>query len=302
MNQPTRSSKNARRVVSKTPGANARLHHGMRPRRPPQDRTSLTSEKPGKLANILTGKNFFITALVTAVLGVTVPKGIDLASDAFTDPLNITASQSPSTDGGVLLLPSITPAGQALPDPGESALAEMEARGGIAADNLGIRLIIRGNSAGTVAITNIRARIIGRQPATTGTLFYSPPEGSDDAVRVGLQLGAGDPVVRDITDNSRLVDPHFARRVYNLKRNEAAVFEIEVHATKGTFDFDIAVDFVDGNENQTAYVGNGERPFRVSSLSSEYGSVVINVGDAYAVRSSEEFCKEARRMCEDTTH
>lgn len=263
-----------------------------------------------RLVNLFTGKNLIITTLVTAIIGFAVPRGFVILEEHLSPPVQVSASLALSSEI-IAVLPQALSADEVSALVLETADSVLRDKGAVSAGNQQVILVVRGNSSNAVTITNIHARVLDVRPAINGTLVYSPYEGRESIIRVGAELGAGDHSVQDIADDGVFAGRHFAETVYTLKKDEIVIFNIQAHATNGTYAWDVGVDFVVDGDLRTFYAGSKDQPFRVSSLSSTYGTVVT-MGDGTLTDNDgsmasdltavpvDQFCLPQEPMCKDS--
>jgi hypothetical protein len=216
-----------------------------------------------------------VVALVGALAGVVAPVLWNAVRDISRPPVLVWAS----SDGG-----QVADRSYALPEviepqrsaeigtPEEfltdSAALRRSAKVGVH----GTTVTIEGARSRDVVITNMRARILSREPNISGTLFCIRPQGDISADRVGFDLDEFRPSAR-VLDGRQLGGSYFADRAVQLADGETVVFQVESRAAKGHYRWVIDVDMVIDGKAQTYTAKPADGEFEISGLSPQYGSV-----------------------------
>jgi hypothetical protein len=247
---------------------------------------------------LLTGKNILVTTVVTLTLGILIPQGITHLQDHFSSPVEASAGIAP-TIRGVFALPGATTDLDRISP--YDVVPAIRTRGALPAGDQDVSLVVRGNASHTVTITDIRAHVLNVAPPFTGTLLYAPPQGESSSVMIGIELSGPSLSARDIAGESKFLGAHFDQHPYTLRNDEIATFGIDAHASGGLYSWDIALELVVDGVRQVVNVGGPNGPFRVTSLSNHYQSVIIAnrlTPNGFATTDPGDFCKQ-RPVCED---
>jgi len=128
-------------------------------------------------------------------------------------------------------------------------------------------VLLEGRTRRDVAIVDMRARILRREPALDGAAVTCASAGAMDAIGLGFDLDEPSPVARVIVDlmGPRLGRPYFgAGNVISLKKTEIQPFKVVGVATRDYVEWEIeARAIVDGDETQITIDNNGE-PFHIT--------------------------------------
>jgi hypothetical protein len=170
-------------------------------------------------------------------------------------------------------------------------LANIADGSAIRAGKQGVQLVARGSRSHTVAITDIRARILRKEPAPNGTLFYAPQQGELTNVQFGVDLGSTDLSMQQVA-RGKWLGPYFRRKTYTLRNDEVASFTVTAYASSGySYYWDLEVDLIVDGKNRVEHQQDQSGPFRLSSLSKTYGEVVIGDTFPLMVMSGNSFCR-----------
>ncbi|SDW16322.1 hypothetical protein SAMN05216215_1001335 [Saccharopolyspora shandongensis] len=221
---------------------------------------------------LLRGPAFVVVALVGALAGVAAPMLWNAARDVSRPPVLVWAS----SDGG-----PVDDRSYALPDVADPAeigtpaefLADSPAlRRAVKAGVHGTTVTIEGARSRDVVITNMRARILSREPNVAGTLLCSTPQGDLPAKRIGFDLDEFRPVAR-VLDGRRLGEPYFTGQAQQLADGETVVFQVESRADDGHYRWVIDVDLVIDGQPQTYTAKPDTGEFEMTGFSPRYGAV-----------------------------
>ncbi|MGP4015638.1 hypothetical protein [Saccharopolyspora sp. 5N708] len=248
----------------------------------------MTGEQPQRRwwQRLLSGPAFVITALVAALAGVVAPLVWNAARDVSRPPVLVWAS----SDGGrVGDLNFASPEVLSAADPA-TPYEFFEGTGrGTKAGVQGSTVTIEGARSRDIVITNMRARVLSREPNITGTLFCAGQQGDLPADLIGFDLDEPRPTAR-VLDGDRLGEPFFAAKAKQLADGETAVFQIESRATGGHYRWVLEIDMVIDGKPQTHDVQPTSGPFEITGLGSQYGAVFRWDGHGWAPGPSRSSC------------
>ena len=240
----------------------------------------------------MSGKNFFMTALVTALVGAAAPVVVVYVRDSISPGLEAYA-QADGADGTVMTPDVMTPGDVQQVLAGTAGKQDRIYK----ASPQQVELVLSGSSSHTVTLTNIKAHIIAKSDPVSGTLWFAPGQGADVNVKVGARLDSSDLAVHDLQDDGALLGRHFEKLSYTFKSDEAKTFEITASALRGSYTWNIEVDYVVDGKAMVEYVDGEDGPFRLSTPARSYGVVVQPLESSLLVTSS-DFCPSHRDLCE----
>lgn len=215
------------------------------------------------------------TALATALIAVAVPRIITWF-DNLTRPTVVVTVQDQHEDAGdhVFVLPYVvsrsTAAAMGTPatffaDPNSYHAIK------VAGDN--ILMVVEGKSSHTVVVTQIRAKILTRRSAVTGTLIDTPAEGMNNDVRVGLNLDDADPVAHAFGTNGTFADPYFDHNAVTLNDGETETFSVEALANESyDYSWEIELSLVVDGAQQTRVIDSNGAPFELTGYAPRYAA------------------------------
>lgn len=150
------------------------------------------------------------------------------------------------------------------------AVAEYEAwakqQGAVDPETVSIKLVLEGNRDRPIRIIDLRP-VKRCQPPLSGTLLFSPPQGSDDSVGILFDLDQArpDPVAADRVEEG---ENYFSTHTVSLKRGEQQTFQIYAGTARQYCEFSLQLTIVADGKTLTQTVDNHGQPFRVTALAS----------------------------------
>ena len=137
--------------------------------------------------------------------------------------------------------------------------------GGAVVGDAIIKLDVKGNRKAAVRIEGMQLAEQCRSPAT-GTLFYSPSQGSGPVVRMGFNLDQVHPIARLLNNLARTFGgPYFLQNTITLGYSEQQQIQLFVTSKKHYCEFRIDMSVLDGSNIIHEMIGNGSQPFRVTA-------------------------------------
>jgi hypothetical protein len=136
-------------------------------------------------------------------------------------------------------------------------------RGGVDPDSSNLKVVVEGNGAHPVEITDIRAVKHCRRPLS-GTLFFSPPAGNIDTIGIGFNLDSVTSIAEN-DDNGRLSGDFFASHTISLAPGEIQTLQITALTSRQYCQYKLELTVVDGDTTKTETIGNHGRPFQVTA-------------------------------------
>ena len=148
----------------------------------------------------------------------------------------------------------------------------MRAAGGIDPDVSTAEVELEGNRPGPVRITNIRV-IAQCRKALDGTLFYNPPQGASDTVKLGFDLDSPSPIAqyakRDPNDGPPIFyGDYFADHKYTLNQGDQATFRLAARSVKNYCEYRYRFDLIVAGRPESQIIDDNGRPFKVTAETS----------------------------------
>jgi hypothetical protein len=153
-------------------------------------------------------------------------------------------------------------------------------RGAIDTAPIDIQLVVAGNRAHAVRIVDIRP-VVTCKAAPHGTLFLSPPAGSQGSTQLYLDLGQPQPAL-SYRQGTRIVD-YFTHYTVSLAYGEQFTFQIIATTPVMHYcQFSLDVIVLDNGRTVMERVGNHGKPFQVTASyrSSRYSVLYIGGVDS----------------------
>ena len=214
-----------------------------------------------------------VTALVGLVVGDVYPDVKEWVTGASKTPVRINAREH--AHGGEFDLAAASPAGldtklRAAKDC-NALFAAAKHAGAVAIDTSVIDLLLEGRTHRTVTITDVRARIVKREPALTGASIKCKSAAQLAAIDLVLKLDEPSPVARKNTPNGP-GEPYFGQGdVVVLKREELQPVQVVALLERGAVQWKMEVDAIIDGERKTITIDNHGAPFRLTASAARYG-------------------------------
>ncbi|TMU93186.1 hypothetical protein [Streptomyces sp. DASNCL29] len=136
-----------------------------------------------------------------------------------------------------------------------------------------IQLTIEGRRSHTIAITDIRAKIVKRTaPQDGGTLFITPSQGSEDAPLMGVSLDDPSLRAREQGGNNYLLRPYFDGHSITVTDGEVVTLLVKPSSYRDDVVYYLTLEIVVDGKKTTMAVGNGH-PFRTMGYATRYDDV-----------------------------
>jgi hypothetical protein len=152
-------------------------------------------------------------------------------------------------------------------------------RGGVAATDTYLRLVIQGRDANAVLLTALRAKVLERRPPMAGIPLTCGAGGAGATIRyIRLNLDERPAVGRhgQMTDDQGFVTGKpFA---FTLKRNETEIFDVWASTERCWCRWVLELELVVNGTRATKTLSNNGRPFQTTAWS---GHHVYNWADAW---------------------
>ncbi|MBD3135692.1 hypothetical protein [Microbispora bryophytorum] len=150
----------------------------------------------------------------------------------------------------------------------DDLIALVKAKKGYRLGQMDISIVVRGMRHEPVRILDVRPHIISVKPPPSGTCFSIPTAGGDGVFPIDVDLDHPSPGYGTKHPRDR-----FLKKNINLVYGERATIEVTAHAEKRSYDWEIQIDYLqgDGTSVEHAYVRDerGE-PFRLSGWARRY--------------------------------
>jgi hypothetical protein len=127
-------------------------------------------------------------------------------------------------------------------------------------------LVLEGRTHRDVAIVDVRARILKRQPPLAGARISCQSAGAVEAIGMYFNLDETAPVARKITGYHEVQDePYFGQgNVVSLTEGEIQPLQVITEVRRDYVEWEIDVELIiDGEEEEVTIDNNGE-PFRIT--------------------------------------
>lgn len=128
-------------------------------------------------------------------------------------------------------------------------------------------LLLEGHTYRDVAIVDMRARILKREPALAGARISCASAGAIDSIGVTFNLDESSPLARTTDPHSSIPGkPYFGRgNVVSLTKNELQPVQVVARVSDSYVEWDIDADAtIDGKERKITINSHG-RPFRITA-------------------------------------
>lgn len=146
--------------------------------------------------------------------------------------------------------------------------------------------ILEGRTHRDVAIVDMRAKILKREPVLRGAAVSCESAGDVGAIGVVFNLDEPDPVARRVlTDEQRmkmleegnddpgdLGGPYFARgNIVRLTKSEIQPVEVVARTTRNYIEWEIEADVIVDGDERTVVINNHGDPFRITGGLNKFG-------------------------------
>jgi len=138
--------------------------------------------------------------------------------------------------------------------------AWFRSRGGVDPDSSNVELVVEGNADQAARITNITL-LKSCQAPLTGTLFLSPPAGSESAILIDFNLDSTRSVA--LTPGGQ---DYFSKYTIALRPGEVQVIQITAHTNLHYCRYTLQLTVLVGTHKTIETVTNAGKPFQVSAL------------------------------------
>lgn len=128
-----------------------------------------------------------------------------------------------------------------------------------------IRMVLRGTADDKAVITGMEVVRNCREPAT-GTLFYSPPAGSDPSIRLGFDLDSQSSTAQILDDHDNFVGNYFNSYTISLRAGENQAVTIFPRTLRQYCEFTIQLKIATAGQSTTKAIDNNGQPFRITAL------------------------------------
>lgn len=141
-------------------------------------------------------------------------------------------------------------------------------RGAVDPEFSNLKLVVEGNRTHPVQVTGLRLIKHCQQPLD-GTLFASPPGGSNPTLRIGFNLDSPASIAQDYRGSFYpypMSGDYFAEHTISLSRSEVQTLQVSAITTKQYCEYILELTAVDGGTTVTETITDHGRPFRVTAL------------------------------------
>ncbi|MEU8515885.1 hypothetical protein AB0C76_30545 [Kitasatospora sp. NPDC048722] len=181
-----------------------------------------------------------------------------------------------------------------------AARAWSHAQGGtdVGASPLSISLVGNGH---TVAIEQVRATVVGapRDPLP-GTIVNCSGQGEGKKIDMGVDLDSPNPVALIAAAGPVSFAPYFTDKYLYLEQGKPEIVSLAVLAALHSYDYVVTVEGSVDGKHRTWTLKDGDRPFHVSGVRQERGTVVTTLGRGWETDYGKGFGERVRcNPCED---
>ncbi|TKK89292.1 hypothetical protein FDA94_10180 [Herbidospora galbida] len=172
------------------------------------------------------------------------------------------------------------------PDPDALAVL-MRSLGGVDVGVLGTRFVLENVSRLDVRILDLRVDADCRAPLG-GTLFYSPPQGSEMLVDLSFDLDARHPIPRFMEKYGWSEQSWFDTQTVLLAPGEQQVFDVQVETARYC-EYRLVADVLQKQRTVTLTIDDGGAPFRVTGMPSPRKAPALYPGSLWNHDTCDEF-------------
>jgi hypothetical protein len=102
-------------------------------------------------------------------------------------------------------------------------------QGGVKAGSVRLKMLVQNSTGSTIRILDVRARILARNAAVSGTLIKRISQGSASEV-IGIGLWQDPPIARVLLAGNELGDPFFSFQSIEIPDSESKIIEVTLKA------------------------------------------------------------------------
>jgi hypothetical protein len=214
-----------------------------------------------------------VLAAVLAIAGFAASSLWTFAKDKTQEPVTVVLGREGGAADHSYALPEVIPEaeGGRLGQPQELFSDSPLRRRATKVLSLGAKLTVEGANSHTVVITDVRARILNREPVVGGTLLSAPPQGVETVIKLGFDLDQQVPTAR-VVKGGEFGDPYFENNTVTLKDHEVVTFMVDARAAKAAYTWNIEVDLVVDGQAMTRSVAGPDGPFKLTGAPARYGA------------------------------
>jgi hypothetical protein len=140
-------------------------------------------------------------------------------------------------------------------------------RGGVAADEIPIQVVVRGNRDHAVNIVDMQP-VVSCQAPLNGTLFFSPTQGANYSTQLLVNLDeplAAPSYTEDVGNHPVEGSGYFDHFTVSLVQNEQFTFQITASTARHYCTFSLDLTVLDGSQTMVETINNHGQPFRVTA-------------------------------------
>ncbi len=172
--------------------------------------------------------------------------------------------------------------------------------GSIKVGNRKVKLTLTNPNDREMRITNLRAVNIRTLPVVAGTLFEEIGQSTVSNERMGIDLGARTPVVRELSSDLTLGDPFFGNSSIPIAPHQVEVIELTALTSRAAYyQWDIALDYDTGSGPQTREFHDDNGTLAITGYTTDYQKVfeLAGASDGWLERSGRGFCRTIGATC-----
>lgn len=267
-------------------------------------RASAPEKRESRWRNVISGRNWVVVLLVTAIVGVAVPQLFPAAVDSVRDvlggdPVTIEAVDASDVVVGVPVLAtsSVLPAVHGISEMVDSA----RQAGGQPAGFSGQQLTFHNHRSSTILVTDIRPLIEQRGVPLDGTLVRVSSQGTAPTSVLTLDLDKPQPLP---TGGDQFGEPFFLSQHIELQAGETDPVHLRTTTQSCDCTWRLRVTYRYHSSDHTVLVPAADAaPFRMTAYAAKYRAVYrldpdgVHSLDPKTYCADDKVCRAARPSC-----
>jgi hypothetical protein len=214
------------------------------------------------------------TALATTLAALLSTQAGHLLANRGGDPVrvdSVAVVRAPGFQGGTYVFPQtvhLSPAELSSLNQQRDAGYDdwFRARGAVDPDETYAKVVLEGNRDHVVRVTDVQVTEKRCSAPLTGTMFYAPPAGADEVIRIGFDLDQSVVVAQKYVGLQLEKNEYFSNSTISLKPGEQQVLQVMGKTSAQYCQFMLQLTVVDGTRTVTEPISNHGRPFQVTAV------------------------------------
>ncbi|WP_344156257.1 hypothetical protein [Kribbella yunnanensis] len=270
---------------------------GAKLRRKATARTETPATPTPRWRHALSGRNWFLVILVTAIVATAIPAAfpatIDSVRDLWNDdPVTIESADVSETLTGV---PILATSGTIPKTDDPHAIDDLARQaGGQPAGVSGQRLTFRNHRSSTIVVTGIKPVVEKDEKPLDGTLVRFFSQGGSETTLVDLDLDSPEPLPTGRTESGQPTkEPFFARNNITLDPGETHLMNLRTVTQRCDCTWRLQVTYRYHDEERTVVVPAADQPpFRMTAYAVRYRAVYHVDPDGLHVIDAKDYCAD----------